>query len=687
MPPQNGLPFRQIHLDFHTSEHITGVGAKFDGARFAETLVSAKVDSIVLFAKCHHGWSYYDSAVGARHPNLDFELLTAQVEACRAAGIRYTVYISVGWDERAARDNPGWRRILPDGSFEMVRGRNLGASWSYLCMNTPYLDYLTDQIGEACDRYPDTDGLWLDIIRETPCCCSYCRSGMDAAGLDWTQQADQSLYAQSVLRRYFERTLEAARRSNPDLGIFHNSGMVPRGNLTIYDNFSHVEIEALPTGGWGYDHFPLSARYIDPTGLPFMGVTGRFHYTWGELGGLKHPNALRAELGTMIAHGARLCIGDHLDPGGELDADSYRMIGDAYAEVIPAQAIVEGTRPIADIGLISSVGERRPGTILRDARNCPEDVGALRILQQGHLLFDTIDGDADFDRYRLLILPDLIRLDAALAEKLARYVERGGAVLLTYESGLNLAGDGFALDIGAAVEGPLPFSTSYVAPLPELAPDYIARPFSVMAPALAVRPQSGTVAARLFEPLFERHPRHFSGHQHAPPRAEWRGQAGAVRRGRVLYYAHKLFSLYREMGSVAIKQYVLAGIRSLLTDPTVVATTLPSTATITVRRAPGRRLVQLVYAPREARGESIRGLLEIIEDLPVLADVSVSLSFPDFRVEAARVVHGEATLAPVAPGHAPVLRFDRLRGHVMVELTGAETGAAQPAIADATAAR
>jgi hypothetical protein len=25
------LPFRQIHLDFHTSEHIPGVGADFDG--------------------------------------------------------------------------------------------------------------------------------------------------------------------------------------------------------------------------------------------------------------------------------------------------------------------------------------------------------------------------------------------------------------------------------------------------------------------------------------------------------------------------------------------------------------------------------------------------------------------------------------------------------------------------------
>ena len=65
----------------------------------------------------------------------------------------------------------------------------------------------------------------------------------------------------------------------------------------------------------------------------------------------------------------------------------------------------------------------------------------------------------------------------------------------------------------------------------------------------------------------------------------------------------------------------------------------------------------------------------MIEDLPVLADVSLSLAFADFHVADARVVHGAAQLAPVAPGAAPVLRFERLSGHVIVELTGEEIDA------------
>jgi len=45
------LRFRQIHLDFHTSELIQGVGSQFDPEEFAATLEKARVDSITCFAR------------------------------------------------------------------------------------------------------------------------------------------------------------------------------------------------------------------------------------------------------------------------------------------------------------------------------------------------------------------------------------------------------------------------------------------------------------------------------------------------------------------------------------------------------------------------------------------------------------------------------------------------------------
>ena len=69
---------RQIHLDFHTPAGVT-VGDKFTATEFFDTLEAAKVNSIAVFAKCHHGYSYFDTKVGTRHPGLGFDLLGQMV--------------------------------------------------------------------------------------------------------------------------------------------------------------------------------------------------------------------------------------------------------------------------------------------------------------------------------------------------------------------------------------------------------------------------------------------------------------------------------------------------------------------------------------------------------------------------------------------------------------------------------
>ena len=45
------MKFRQIHLDFHTSEHIDGIGSEFSREQFQEALKRGHVSSITLFSK------------------------------------------------------------------------------------------------------------------------------------------------------------------------------------------------------------------------------------------------------------------------------------------------------------------------------------------------------------------------------------------------------------------------------------------------------------------------------------------------------------------------------------------------------------------------------------------------------------------------------------------------------------
>jgi len=109
-------PQRQVHLDFHTSPHIPDVGSEFNAREFARTLKVAHVNSINIFAKCHHGMCYYPTKAGAMHPALKGrDLLGEQVEALHREGIKCPIYFTVGWEEDSAHKHPEWRQMRRDG--------------------------------------------------------------------------------------------------------------------------------------------------------------------------------------------------------------------------------------------------------------------------------------------------------------------------------------------------------------------------------------------------------------------------------------------------------------------------------------------------------------------------------------------------------------------------------------------
>ena len=100
-----------VHLDFHTSPDIENIGAEFNKEEFANTLKEAHVDLITVFAKCHHGVCYYPTKVGTMHPNLKFNLLKEQIDACHSVGVKAPIYITMGWSKKDADEHPEWHHI------------------------------------------------------------------------------------------------------------------------------------------------------------------------------------------------------------------------------------------------------------------------------------------------------------------------------------------------------------------------------------------------------------------------------------------------------------------------------------------------------------------------------------------------------------------------------------------------
>mgnify|MGYP002378634423 CR=1 FL=1 len=665
------LPYRQVHLDFHTSEHIPEIGASFDADRFAATLVQARVDAITLFGKCHHGWSYYDTQVGLRHPQLGFDLLRAQFEACRRAGIAVQIYVTAGWDERNAFVHPEWRQIAPDGTFRCSRGRNLvEPGWKDMCFNTPYLDQVCDQVREVARLFPDADGIFLDIVRAEDCCCSHCLASMARAGLDWTDPAHRRRQAIATRDRYYQATTQAARSLRGGRArVFHNTSHLAPGDRSVLQHFTHFELESLPTGGWGYDHLPLSAAYARTLGKPYLGMTGKFHTFWGEYGGFKHPDALRYECALMLALGARCSIGDQLDPTGRLDDTTYALVGAAYREVEAKEPWCRDTEAVSDVALYSPSGHLRPGATDWESRRHPIDAGCARLLCESHVLFDVVDRASDLSRYKLLILPDVIRLDDELAGIVERYLAGGGKVLMTGESGLRAQGDGFALDVGAEHHGRSPYDPDYLLPAPQLRADFVASPMVMYAASQRIRVTTGESLGQVHDPYFNRTARQFCNHIHTPPRPQPSGFDGGVRRGNLIYLAHPVFAIYRDKGAVALKQIVRRCIDLLLAGGRSVECALPSFGRVTLRRQPSeaRDIVHLLCAAPMNRGTVMDKPIDVVEDVVTLHDVEVRLRGGPLYTHATLEPQGDA-LPLHQDGDGVSFSVPRVAVHQMVAL-------------------
>ena len=186
------MRFRQVHLDFHTSPDIEGIGEKFDKEHWQKTLKEARVNSITCFSSCHHGWSYHPTKVGKMHPHLKFNLLREQIDASHEIGINVPVYLTGGVNGMAAEEHPEWKSIQPDGK---IWGRGpLVAHFPILCFNSPYLDFLCEQLQETVRMFPDADGIFIDIIGQRQCCCPYCLRDMRKLGLDATKDEDRDKF-------------------------------------------------------------------------------------------------------------------------------------------------------------------------------------------------------------------------------------------------------------------------------------------------------------------------------------------------------------------------------------------------------------------------------------------------------------------------------------------------------------
>ncbi len=169
-------------------------------------------------------------------------------------------------------------------------------------------------------------------------------------------------------------------------------------------------------------------------------------------------------------------------------------------------------------------------------------------------------------------------------------------------------GTGFALrDFPAVYEGELPYSPDFVHPLGALAEGIAEAQYVMYLRGQKVSPAEGAeVLAEIWEPYFNRTYQHFCSHAHTPV-ARRSEVAAALRKGRVVYLTHPVFSTFAQYGMLFYKQLVLNALKLLLPNPLVMADA-PSTLQVTWNRQPAQRrsVVHLLHYIPEPGARSRR---------------------------------------------------------------------------------
>lgn len=560
---------RQVHLDFHTSPYITEVASKFDPQEFAQTLKNAHVNSVTCFARDHHGYLWYPSK---RHPELIHphaqinDLLIQQIDACHKLDIKVPIYTTVQWDEYCELNHPEWLCRDPEGHKINAQPAVKPPHFYYsLCLNSNYRHYFFDHLADLIESVGKDriDGLFLDIFFPVACDCIHCQKEMARLGYDHTDEKQRLDYSLLMLDQFKHEVHEFVNARIPGTPLFFNGSHIGPEIKRSLGDYDHLEIESLPGGIWGYDNFPLVARYARTLGLDMIGMTGKFHTYWGDMHSFKTPQALQYEVFQMLSFGAGCSIGDQLHPNGALSPAAYRLIGSVYKTVEELEPALDGMVSQTEIAVVTPEHHWDPQVGKFD----DSLIGCNRLLDELGYQFNIIDDHGDFDRYKLLVLPDDIIYDQDVHDRLVDYVHNGGHILTSFQAEQVPAMTEDSLT-GNETHGYSYWDRDYIMPNDQIGKHLPKEEHVMYEQGMRILPISSKEILETREPYFNREGKYFSSHQHAPSTGH-KGAPVATKLGNVIYFSHPIFKIYRDYAPQWIKQIVHDALSILLPNPLV----------------------------------------------------------------------------------------------------------------------
>ncbi|HOP10536.1 MAG TPA: beta-galactosidase trimerization domain-containing protein [Oscillospiraceae bacterium] len=421
--------------------------------------------------------------------------LDVYLKKAHAKGIREIVYYNTHCLKREMMaEHPDWMQLLKDG--KPMLAYNI---YAFSCVNSPWFDDFAKNIADLCRH--DIDGLFLDgpVMREDGCYCPVCQRifqekfGKTVAEGTYLEHLQMRI---DSVTEFVRKTYEIVKSVNPNVLLYLNNSALRR------------------------DYFGCSIRRVEPY-LDMLGAEGGFvradattslwavsskakhletlsrgkpvvTFVNGNMSGVTYymhtPAETTALCAQSFANGANVWYGIHGDiehnafsPGAKASAKFNEFVN-AHRDVYQKSACVSEIALMWSQDTANNYSSSIEQCDFIDAKaagfkergdHLTELMGFYDILTRAHIQFDIIDevkAKEDLSKYKLVILPDCACMDDETAAALAKFVENGGEILSTFDTGFYNADGSYAKAPKlAAVQGIAAVKEIVAAELPGMA--------------------------------------------------------------------------------------------------------------------------------------------------------------------------------------------------------------------------
>ncbi len=281
------------------------------------------------------------------------------------------------------------------------------------------------------------------------------------------------------------------------------------------------------------------------------------------------------------------------------------------------------------------------------------------MLNELKMQFDNVTLASDWNKYKILILPDDVVLSPEISSRVQSHLKKGGALIASCDSGLDKARTGFVLDEwGVEYQGIDPFNPAYIEFAPEFSAGMPEMPVTLYEAGISVSAKPGAkIMGTITAPYYSERWDGRHNFRYTPPDKP-SGRPAVIVNSRVAYISHPIFRTYYTSGALPMRQ-ILANLLALfLREPLTIAPGAPSYSRITVTSQAGRRMVYLMAYLPEARGEGVNMIEEPLE----LIDFEVRLRLDGRVPQKAYLAPRREPLNLKVEGNYAVVKIPKFKG-------------------------